>query len=94
MAPGLRGGLRPVGQAPQGAPYLTAAENEWPSFRASIERYAKRLQERRYEGFVSEFRLVDGERHAGTKAESYVRGIRFVFAPLAPESGPLPDRTF
>jgi len=74
--------------------YLTAAENEWPSFRASIERYQKRLEERRYDGFVSKFRLVDGERHAGTKAESYVRGMRFVFAPLAPESGPLPDRTF
>jgi hypothetical protein len=74
--------------------YLTAAENEWPSFRDGIKRFHERIKERRYEGFVLEYRLVDGERHAGTKAESYVRGMRFAFAPLAPESGPLPDRTF
>jgi hypothetical protein len=30
------------------------------------------------------FRLIEGERHAGTKAESYNRGVRFAFAPLAP----------
>jgi hypothetical protein len=29
--------------------------------------------------------LVDGERHSGTKAESYNRGVRFAFAPLAPQ---------
>ncbi len=74
--------------------YLTGAENEWPSFLAAIKRFQAQIAPRKYPGFVSEWRLIDGERHAGTKAECYVRGMRFVFAPLAPESGPLPDRTF
>lgn len=72
--------------------YMTAAENEWPSFRAAIERFNTRLTGRHYAGFVSAFRLIDGERHGGTKSESYNRGLRFAFAPLAPESGPMKDR--
>jgi hypothetical protein len=33
--------------------------------------------------------MVEGERHAGTKAESYNRGLRFAFAPIAPQpTGP------
>jgi uncharacterized protein len=72
--------------------YLTGAENEWPSFLAAIKRFQAQIAPRKYEGFVSAWRLIDGERHAGTKAESYVRGMRFVFAPRAPESGPSADR--
>jgi predicted alpha/beta superfamily hydrolase len=72
--------------------YMTAAENEWPTFRAGIQRFHGQIGQRKYPGFVYEFRLIDGERHAGTKAESYVRGMRFVFAPLAPETGPSKDR--
>ncbi|MDI1248765.1 MAG: alpha/beta hydrolase-fold protein [Lacunisphaera sp.] len=68
--------------------YVTGAENEWAGFLAGIKRYQQRLTGRHYPGFVHESRIIDGERHAGTKAESYTRGMRFVFAPLAPESGP------
>jgi predicted alpha/beta superfamily hydrolase len=68
--------------------YVTGAENEWAGFLAGIKRYQQRLTERKYPGFVYENRIIDGERHAGTKGESYTRGMRFVFAPLAPESGP------
>jgi predicted alpha/beta superfamily hydrolase len=71
--------------------YVTGAENEWPGFLAGIKRYQQRLAERNYPGFVHESRIIDGERHAGTKAESYTRGMRFVFAPLAPETGPSKD---
>jgi predicted alpha/beta superfamily hydrolase len=72
--------------------YMTGAENEWPSFLDGIERFRQRLVSRDYEGFVFEYRLVDGERHAGTKPESYNRGMRFAFAPLAPERGRSKDR--
>jgi predicted alpha/beta superfamily hydrolase len=72
--------------------YMTGAENEWPSFLAGIERFRQRIAQRKYEGFVFEYRLVDGERHGGTKPESYTRGMRFAFAPLAPESGRSADR--
>jgi predicted alpha/beta superfamily hydrolase len=71
--------------------YVSAAENEWPTFRAAIERFHQRLIERHYEGFVFQYRLVDGVRHAGTKAEGYVRGMEFAFAPFAPETGPMTE---
>jgi len=71
--------------------YVSAAENEWPTFRGAIEKYHQRLTERHYEGFVFQYRLVDGVRHAGTKAEGYVRGMEFAFAPFAPETGPMTE---
>ncbi len=72
--------------------YMTGAGNEWPSFLAGIERFRQRIVSRKYDGLVFEYRLVDGERHGGTKPESYTRGMRFAFAPLAPETGPAADR--
>jgi uncharacterized protein len=51
-----------------------------------------RLASRRHAGLAYEFRIIEGERHAGMRLESYVRGLRFVFAPRAPDSGPLQDR--
>jgi hypothetical protein len=74
--------------------YLTGAENEWPAFLAGIKRFHERLAQRKYPGFIYEFRLIDGERHAGTKAESYVRGMQFAFAPFAPETGPMQDHPY
>jgi uncharacterized protein len=74
--------------------YMTTAENEWPSFVAGIKRFHEQIEKHKYEGFDCKFRVIDGERHAGTKPESYVRGMRYVFVPLAPESGPLADRHF
>jgi hypothetical protein len=62
--------------------FLTGAEKEWPDFLASIKRFNERLQSRHYEGFSYQWRLIDGEGHTGTKAESYSRGLRFAFAPL------------
>ncbi|HEY8878835.1 MAG TPA: alpha/beta hydrolase-fold protein [Roseateles sp.] len=71
--------------------YVTGAENEWPGFLAGIQRYQALLPQLRHPGLVYENRTIDGERHAGTKAESYTRGMRFVFEPLAPEKGPSRD---
>ena len=74
--------------------YLTGAENEWPGFLAGIKRFHERLSARGYAGLVYQFRLIDGVRHAGTKAESYVRGMQFAFAPFAPETGPMQDHPY
>ncbi|RZJ06884.1 MAG: alpha/beta hydrolase [Rubrivivax sp.] len=71
--------------------YVTGAENEWPAFLAGIKRYQALLPELKHPGLVFQNRTIDGERHAGTKAESYTRGMRFVFEPLAPEAGPSKD---
>ena len=64
--------------------FLTGAEKESPDFLANIQRFNKRLAQRHYAGLAYSWRLIDGEGHTGTKAESYNRGLRFAFAPLAP----------
>ena len=71
--------------------YVTGAEAEWPAFLAGIQRYQALLPQLKHPELVFQNRTIDGERHAGTKAESYTRGMRFVFAPLAPETGPSKD---
>ena len=67
--------------------YVTGAEYEWPGFLAGIQRYQALLPALKHPGLVFQNRTIDGERHAGTKSESYTRGMRFVFEPLAPETG-------
>jgi predicted alpha/beta superfamily hydrolase len=67
--------------------FMTGAEMEWPDLLGAIKRFDGRLVERAYPGLLYQFRLIDGERHAGTKAESYNRGVRFAFAPFAPAAG-------
>jgi predicted alpha/beta superfamily hydrolase len=64
--------------------YMTGAAAEEPGFLAGIKRFDARLRERRYPHLVYGFRLIDGERHAGTKPESFNRGLRFAFAPRVP----------
>ena len=68
--------------------YVTGGGNESPGFLGGILRYNQRISSRKYQGLQYEFRVIDGERHAAMQFESYVRGLRFAFAPLAPETGP------
>jgi uncharacterized protein len=71
--------------------FVTGAEFEWPGFLAYIKRYQQLLTELNHPGLSVETRIIEGERHSGTKAEGYTRGMRYVFAPLAPQSGPSTD---
>jgi hypothetical protein len=73
------------GQALRGRLFLTAAEEEMPTFLEGTKRFDARLRQRSLAGLRYELRIIEGERHAGTKAESYTRGLRFAFAPLAPD---------
>jgi predicted alpha/beta superfamily hydrolase len=72
--------------------YMTVGGNEATSFVAPILRMNQRFAPGRYPKLAYDFRIIDGERHAGNQIESYNRGLRFVFAPLAPEQGPSIDR--
>ncbi|HEX3902276.1 MAG TPA: alpha/beta hydrolase-fold protein [Polyangia bacterium] len=63
--------------------FMTGGGAENAAFLAAIRRFDERLQSRHYLGLQYKFRLIDGERHAGDKPETYNRGVRFVFAPLA-----------
>jgi uncharacterized protein len=65
--------------------FLTGASDEWPFLISSILSFNAQIRARHYDGFTYAWRLVDGERHSGTKAEGYNRGVRFAFAPLVPK---------
>jgi predicted alpha/beta superfamily hydrolase len=72
----------------KGRLFVSMGENENPGYLAGVLRYNSRIASRRYQDLAYQFRIIDGERHAGMQLESYTRGLRFVFAPLAPEQGP------
>jgi hypothetical protein len=65
--------------------FLTGAADEWPFLISAILRFNTQIKPRNYPGFNYEWHLIDGERHSGTKAESWNRGLRSTFAPLAPK---------
>jgi hypothetical protein len=65
--------------------FVTAAEKDPAMILDGAKRFDARMRARGYPGLAYQFRLVEGEGHAGTKAESYNRGIRFAFAPRARE---------
>lgn len=68
--------------------HVTGGGNESPGFLGGILRLNQRIASRRHPGLAYEFRIIEGERHAGMQLEAYTRGLRFAFAPIAPESGP------
>jgi len=79
------------GRSLKGRLFVSVATNEWPNYVGSILKYNSRISARKYPDLAYEFRVIDGERHAGMQIDSYVRGLTFIFAPLAAESGPLPN---
>ncbi len=72
----------------KGRLFASMGENENPGFVSAILQYNARVASRKYQQLAYQFRIIDGERHAGMQLESYTRGLRFVLAPLAPEQGP------
>jgi predicted alpha/beta superfamily hydrolase len=44
-----------------------------------VQEFIQVLRERGYPGLKLETRLIEGERHAGNKPETYNRGLRFMF---------------
>jgi predicted alpha/beta superfamily hydrolase len=77
-----------AGRQLKGRLFVTVGENESPGFLGGVMRYNARVTSRKYPDLAYGFRIIDGERHSGMQLESYVRGLRFVFLPLAPETGP------
>ena len=64
--------------------YMTAAEKEEAWVVDAIKKFDGQLRAHAYPQLTYEFRVIDGERHAATKPESFNRGVRFAFAPRAP----------
>jgi uncharacterized protein len=67
--------------------FMSLGGNEWADFQAGIKRFNERISSRKYQGLTYQFRIIEGERHGGTGAEAYNRALRFIFEPLAPETG-------
>jgi predicted alpha/beta superfamily hydrolase len=70
--------------------FVSWGGHESPDFVGGTLRLKERIKARHYPGLAYEFRMIEGERHSGMQMDSYVRGLQFVFVPLAPESGPSP----
>lgn len=64
--------------------FMTGGEREDKNFVGNMQRFRERLESRHYAGLALQWRLLDGEGHTGTKAETYSRGLRFAFVPLVP----------
>jgi predicted alpha/beta superfamily hydrolase len=58
--------------------YLAVGESEQLS--APVQEFMKTLKAHDYKGLKLETRVIEGERHAGNKPETFNRGLRFVFS--------------
>ena len=47
---------------------------------APVQEFMRTLQSRGYKGLRLETRVIEGERHAGNKPETYNRRLRFLFS--------------
>lgn len=72
----------------KGRLFMTVGGYESPSFATSIQKFYDQLAGRKYPGLVSNFRVIDGERHGASNSEATNRGLRYVFEDIAPETGP------
>lgn len=61
--------------------FVTAGEAEWPELVAAIRRFDAQLRARTPAGLRYQFRLIDGEAHAGSKPEAFNRGLRAALKP-------------
>lgn len=64
--------------------YLSYASEDHSSIVDSARAFYRQLNARSYPGLSLAIREMTGERHSTTKPETYTRGLRFAFAPLAP----------
>jgi uncharacterized protein len=60
--------------------FMTVGGEEDRPFIATIKAFNEIIGDSTYTNFNYKFRVIDGEGHASNNAESFIRGIRFVFA--------------
>lgn len=69
--------------------YMTAGELEGSGMIDPMQKLAGALQSRDYPSLRFEAKVIEGARHSSVKPESFMRGLRYVFAPdtlvLAPD---------
>jgi predicted alpha/beta superfamily hydrolase len=62
--------------------FVSGADHERPEAFGAIQRFNAQMRAHAVPGIQYQYRIVDGEYHAGTRGESYSRGLRFALAPL------------
>ena len=65
--------------------WVSAASDEDPQKLPAMRDFIKQFEASRYQHLALRTRLIEGERHAAMKVESYNRGLRWVLAPIAPK---------
>jgi predicted alpha/beta superfamily hydrolase len=65
--------------------WVSFGDSEEPERVARGREFMRALEVQKVPGLSLRTRLIEGERHAAMKNESYNRGLRFVLAPLAPK---------
>jgi len=61
--------------------YMTVGGDEFSMFQNKVKKFNRYLEKQSYEGFRYKFRVIDGEGHGSSVAETFNRGIRFVLEP-------------
>jgi uncharacterized protein len=61
--------------------FMSGADKEWTGFFGDILAFDQILKHGEYEDLEYQFRVIDDEKHAGTKPEGYSRSVRFAFRP-------------
>lgn len=64
--------------------YMSIGTAEWPEFVGAVKSFNETILSGAYADFAYKFQLIEGERHGGTVAEAFNRGLRFVFEPRMP----------
>jgi len=59
--------------------FMSVGDHETADFCNNIVKFHGIINSGAYADFAYKFRIIDGERHGGTKAEGFNRGIRFMF---------------
>jgi len=66
--------------------WLSLGGDEEPPKAAAGKSFFRQVETSRYRDLALRTRIIEGERHAAMKNESYNRGLRFVLAPVAPRA--------
>ncbi len=64
--------------------FLAYASEDHSSIVSSTREFYAQIASHLYPGLSVAIREIEGERHSTLKAESFTRGLRFAFAPIAP----------
>ena len=76
-----------TGRSTSARVFVSVAENEYTVYRRQVQTFYRQMAAHGYVKGGLKFRRIDGVRHSEGLAESFMQGLLFVTAPIAPEHG-------